>query len=127
MNVNDHRIDNYLDQLDQLEQEHMRMYEEPETQEPTIKDQLRRLRDMKAELQPHIDNMKALEKQIKAHLLETGEKPDVDGVTVSFRRGYVRTSWDSKALNGYAAAHPEIEQFRTEREIGPSVSIKVEV
>lgn len=104
----------------------MQMYEEP-TAEPTIEELLVEYRDLKVELTPALDHMKALEKRIKAELLATGEKPDVDGVTVSYRNGYVRTSWDSKALAGYAAAHPEIERFRTEREIGPSVSIKVEV
>jgi hypothetical protein len=33
-----------------------------------------------------------------------------------------RVSWDTKALDGYAAGHPEIAQFRKEGE--PSVSIR---
>jgi hypothetical protein len=33
-----------------------------------------------------------------------------------------RVSWDSKALDGYAAGHPEIAPFRTESQ--PSVSIR---
>jgi len=33
-----------------------------------------------------------------------------------------RVSWDTKALDGYAAGHPEIVQFRKEGE--PSVSIR---
>ena len=33
-----------------------------------------------------------------------------------------RVTWDTKALDGYAAGHPEINQFRKEGE--PSVSIR---
>lgn len=33
-----------------------------------------------------------------------------------------RTSWDTKALDGFAAAHPEIRVFRTEG--APSVAIR---
>jgi len=33
-----------------------------------------------------------------------------------------RVTWNTKALDGYAAGHPEIAQFRTEGE--PSVSIR---
>lgn len=87
---------------------------------------LAKYRDMKIELQPAIDAMTALEKQIKAHVLETGEiSHGVDGIEVNVRSGYTRQSWDSKALAGYAAAHPEIAQFCKETNVSPSVSIKV--
>ena len=81
--------------------------------------------EMKAELQPALDLLKALEKEIKAHVLESGEVAEVDGASVSIRNGYTRTSWDGKALTGYAAAHPEIEQFCKRSEIKPSAVIKV--
>ena len=90
-----------------------------------INKMLEQYRDMKAELGPAIDALTLLEKDIKAHVLETGETGDVPGVTVSIRNGYIRTSWNGKALEGYAAAHPEIEQFKSVSETGPSVIIKV--
>ena len=69
--------------------------------------------------------LKTLEKEIKAYVLETGEVAEVDGCAVSIRNGYTRTSWDGRALTGYAAAHPEIEQFCKRSEIKPSAVIKV--
>jgi hypothetical protein len=86
---------------------------------------LEQYRDMKTELQPAIDAMRDLEKRIKTHVLDTGEFGDVDGIIVATRRGYTRKSWNGKALEGYAAAHPEIMQFCTVSETRPSVSIKV--
>ena len=60
-----------------------------------------------------------LENEVKTAVLSYGAS--VKGAyTAVFSKG--RTSWDTKALNGYAAAHPEIEQFR--RVGNPSVSIR---
>lgn len=42
---------------------------------------------------------------------------------VKFRSGYIRYNWDSKALTGFAAAHPEILAFRSETQIAPSVNV----
>jgi hypothetical protein len=55
------------------------------------------------------EEVKALQKTVKgAHLMAVYSKPAV--------------TWDTKALTGYAAAHPEIEQFR---KVGnPRVSIR---
>jgi len=44
----------------------------------------------------------------------------------TYRRESERSSWDNKALLGYAAAHPEIEQFRKLTPIKASVSISFE-
>ena len=82
-------------------------------------------RDMKTELQPALDQLKAIENDIKKHVKETGEVAEIDGASVSLRHGYTRTSWDGKALKGYAAAHPEILEFCKERQVGPSAVIKV--
>ncbi len=62
-----------------------------------------------------------LEAEIKAEVLvsETGAKKGANHYGVSFVKG--RVSWDIKALDGYAAAHPEIEKFK---KVGkPSVRI----
>lgn len=94
-------------------------------QNARLEDLLATYRDMKAELKPALDQLSAMEKAIKAHVLETGEVCEIDGAAVSIRNGYTRKSWDSKALTGYAAAHPEIMQFCKESEIGPAAVIKV--
>lgn len=44
----------------------------------------------------------------------------------TYRRESERSSWDNKALIGYAAAHPEIEQFRKVTPVKASVSISFE-
>ena len=99
--------------------------------------------EMKAELQPALDRIKAvtdkmlaeieteistlaeLERNIKEHSLNTGEVASAGGWAVSIRKGYTRRTWPDKLLTGYAAAHPEIEQFCKVTEIGPSAVIKV--
>jgi hypothetical protein len=87
---------------------------------------LTQYRDMYVELQPAIDQMNALKNQISEHVKETGETGDVDGVKVSIRKGSSRRTWDSKALAGYATAHPEIEKFSSVKISAPAVTIKVE-
>lgn len=60
-----------------------------------------------------------IEAEVKAGVLAVGESVKGD-YTAVYTKG--RTSWDTKALDGYAAAHPEIEKFKT---VGaPSVSIR---
>ena len=92
----------------------------------TLDQMLAEYRDMFIELQPAIDEMNMLKKQIVAHVKETGETGDVDGVTVKIRKGSERTTWDSKALAGYAAAHPEIEQFKSVKMSSPAVVVTVD-
>ena len=62
----------------------------------------------------------ALEAQIKVAVVEVGAS--VKGSELQAVYSRPRVSWDTKALDGYAAAHPEICGFRT---VGaPSVSIR---
>ena len=52
---------------------------------------LEKYRDLKAEVQPLLDQLKNLEKSIKQEILSTGEIPEVDGVDVKIRKGYLRS------------------------------------
>lgn len=61
-----------------------------------------------------------LEAEIKADVLKTGETVKGNQFTFAWVKG--RVSWDTKALDGYAAGHPEIAQFRKEGE--PSVTFR---
>lgn len=76
------------------------------------------------EYQPMLDaiqqNMSALETIIKAAVVQEGASVKGDFCQVVYAKG--RISWDTKAIEGYAAGHPEILQFRKECE--PSVSIR---
>lgn len=96
-----------------------------ENENGTLDQMIEEYRDLFIAFQPQIDYMNTLKKQITQHVKETGETGDVEGVTVSIRKGGTRTTWDSKALVGYAAAHPEIEQFKSVKTTAPSVTIKV--
>ena len=61
-----------------------------------------------------------LEAEIKEDVTANGETVKGDYLMAVFAKG--RVSWDTKALDGYAAAHPEVAQFR--KEGAPSVSIR---
>jgi len=88
---------------------------------PEIKAQLE---NIDREIDPIIEqfNTRAAELAdlIKAEVIAAGETVSGEFHQAVYMKG--RTSWDSKSLEGFAAAHPEILQFKT---IGsPSVSIK---
>lgn len=66
------------------------------------------------------DKISALEAEIKADVVAGGETVKGDYLMAVYAKG--RVSWDTKSLDGYAAAHPEVAQFR---KVGdPSVSIR---
>ena len=71
---------------------------------------------LSAEYDPLFDSgrerLQALEAQAKELCIMRGQSAKVDGLAVTYVKG--RTSWDTKALDGYAAAHPEIERFKSE-------------
>jgi hypothetical protein len=72
-----------------------------------------------------IAEMDKLKKEIQAGVKEHGESVEYDGVTATLRKPYVRTSWDSKGLEGYAKYDPKILEFRKQTNVGPSVSVRV--
>lgn len=62
----------------------------------------------------------SLTDEIKADVIQFGATVKSAHLQAVFAKG--RVSWDTKALDGYAAAHPEIAAFR---DIGkPSVSLR---
>ena len=81
--------------------------------------------ELKEKLEPQLAELKAMEAVIKQHVLDTGEVAETQRAKVSIRKGYVRSSWDNKALRGYAAAKPEILEFCKESEVAPAVVIMV--
>ena len=88
---------------------------------PEIKE---KLAEIDAEFDPKADEIaqqkSMLEAEIKQEILEAGRT--IKGTYHSFVWSKPRVSWDTKALDGYAAAHPEIAQFRIEG--SPSVSVR---
>ena len=67
------------------------------------------------------ENIAALEAEIKQAIIVHGASVKGSVLHAVFAKG--RVSWDTKSLDGYATAHPELLTFRKEGE--PSVSIRV--
>ncbi len=88
---------------------------------PEIKQQLA---DIEAEFGEQVETlqtrMSALADEIKAEVAQFGRT--IKGNHHQFVWSKPRVSWDTKALDGYATAHPEILQFR--KEGNPSVSVR---
>jgi hypothetical protein len=66
------------------------------------------------------ENIARLTEEIKADVLQIGSTVKGDHMMAVWSKG--RVSWDTKSLDGYVVAHPEVAQFR--KEGGPSVSIR---
>lgn len=83
-----------------------------------------RMADIEAEFggkaQAVNDNIARLETEVKDDILAHGETVKGARLMAVWVKG--RVSWDTKALDGYAAAHPELTTFRKEGE--PSVSLR---
>lgn len=105
--------------IDTINQEKQALIDQVLT--PEIKE---KLAEIDAEFDPKADELSQqksmLEAEIKAEVLQAGRT--IKGTFHSFVWSKPRVSWDTKALDGYALAHPEIAQFRTEG--SPSVSVR---
>ena len=66
------------------------------------------------------EKIASLEDEIKSDVLTIGATVKGDGLMAVWNKG--RVSWDSKTLDGYAVAHPEILVARKEGE--PTVTIR---
>lgn len=82
------------------------------------------LADIEAEFAPLLEgvdgNIASLTSQVKDAVLAEGATVKGQHLQAVWAKG--RISWDTKALDGYAAAHPEIAPFKKEGD--PSVSIR---
>jgi len=82
------------------------------------------LEALDAEYAPRIDaatqRMEALEAEIRSDVLRHGASVKGGRLYAVYSRG--RVSWDTRALDAYALAHPEVTAFRKQGE--PSVSLR---
>jgi AraC-like DNA-binding protein len=67
------------------------------------------------------ENIVALENEIKTDVLLHGESVSGGMYRATYAQG--RVSWDNEGMARYAAAHPDVLQFR--RQAGPIVSLRV--
>ncbi len=72
------------------------------------------LRDIDSEYDPKLEAISQeraqLEAEVRNDVMVSGEGVIGEVYRASYVEG--RTSWDTKALDGYAVAHPEIVQFK---------------
>ncbi|MCG3145996.1 MAG: hypothetical protein HONDAALG_03775 [Gammaproteobacteria bacterium] len=68
------------------------------------------------------DDSRTINKKTPALWGEESRGATVKGAALSAVYAKGRVSWDNKALEGYAVAHPELLAFRSEG--APSVSIR---
>lgn len=88
---------------------------------PEIKKALADIDTEYASMSEGVDaNIASLTEEIKAGVLEVCCTIKGEHMMAVFNKG--RVSWDTKALDGVVALHPELAQFRKEGE--PSVSIR---
>ena len=82
------------------------------------------IEDIKTEFNEKIDALTernvTISNTLKAYVIENGSTLNGQLHQVVYTKG--RVSWDTKKLDGYAAAHPEILEFKTEGE--PSASLR---
>lgn len=76
--------------------------------------------------EPYYDELAILTGLIVETVEEMGRGVGVEGVArATYRKGYTRYSWPNAALEGYAAAHPEILDLRKESQVKPSVKVEL--
>lgn len=66
------------------------------------------------------EKISSIEAEIKALVVAHGETVKGDYIQAVYVKG--RTSWDTRALDGYAKAHPELSELR--RVGDPTVSLR---
>jgi len=120
-------VEKMLDELHDLQckADYLRITKESEIQD-AIPDDIQKIIDAIKEKYSEIimdvdEEISLLANEIKEQVKETGE--NVKGTHLMAVYSKARTSWDSKGLDGFAVAYPEINVFRKIGE--PSVSIKV--
>jgi hypothetical protein len=124
--MNESETKQLLDELAELRAQNAQLVAEKQARyeqivTPEIKAALEAL---EAEFAPSFDNVSASinekETAVKSAVLELGKTVKGAILQAVFSKG--RVSWDTKALDGYAVANPDVLQFK--KEGAPSVSIR---
>ena len=116
--ITDNELYNLIQQTKQLFAEQTAVTAELTKQIHEIQAQIDNISD------PYGDKIEELLNEIKYQVLLREKSFDCDIAKIGYKKGYIRASWDTKALTGYAAAHPEIEQFKKETEVEPSIQFR---
>ena len=125
--MNENEIKQKLDQLAEFQSERdVAMLEKQRLLDEVYSAEIKtRMAEIEAEFAGKTEavneNIAALEAEIKQAIITHGASVKGSVLHAVFAKG--RVSWDTKSLDGYATAHPELLTFRKEGE--PSVSIRV--
>lgn len=119
------KLNRYADLKDQADVIRLRFDDLRKQLTPEIPPEIQeQLDDLAAEEKTATDALQngltTLEAEIKAEVASMGVTVKTEHFQAVYMKG--RISWDTKALEGYAAAHPEIVPFRKQGE--PSVSLR---
>ena len=88
---------------------------------PEIKEKLDEIKEEeKTALETCQEGIDRLTETIKTEVIKGGETVKGKGLMAVWNKR--RSSWDTKRLEGYAGAHPEIRNFRKEGD--PSITIR---
>jgi len=87
-----------------------------------IKELMKKRRAIAEPIEEEIEEHK---QEVKSEVLKRGSTFKCDYGEAKFRKGYVRTSWDTKKMEGYSADHPEILQFKKETQVKPNVTVSI--
>ena len=119
-------IEQKLERLTELyAQRDLLMLDKKRAEDDVIPAEIKKhLEDIDAEYAPQesaiAEKVAALEAELKAEVIAGGVTVKGGALQAVFSKG--RTTWDTKALDGYLKAHPELEEYRKIGE--PSVSIR---
>jgi len=93
----------------------------------STKDQINELEtQMREIMDPYVLKIQDLTDKIETSVFENQKSFKCDYGKATYRKEYIRNSWDNKRLEGYAeAGHDEIYQFRKETIVKAGVTVKV--
>ena len=92
-----------------------------------LEEKLETYRDMKRELQPAIDHMNSIAKEIRALSARYEWTYEIPGASVTYKSGYTRPKWNTAAMDAHIALYPRsmLTTFRGETKVKPTGAIKV--
>lgn len=92
----------------------------------SLEDKLAEYRDIKQELGPFLDRLKALEKDIKEHVKDTGEVAEIQGARIVLGRAYTRDAIDRVPFLDYARNKQHLHKFIKTISVSPAVKIQID-
>ena len=111
--------------IDKLFEQRAEIANELEGNTMDLREKMLELQDKIKEIEdPYNAKIESIETKIRACVLKSAQSISTRYGHAQFRNGYVRVIYDTKKLDGYAASHPEINAFRKETKVDPTVVLK---